>query len=79
MRYEVTTTLTPREALDRAAVHFGPGGMGLDVSSRDERCITFQGGGGYVTVTAQPGEKTTLELETREWDYAVQQFMRQVH
>jgi len=79
MRYEVTTTLTPREALERAAVHFGPRGEGLDISGRDECCITFQGGGGYVTVTAQPGEETTLELETREWDRAVQQFMQQVH
>jgi hypothetical protein len=79
MRYEVTTTLTPQEALERASTHFGPGGEGLDISSRDECCITFQGGGGYVTVTAQAGEKTTLELETREWDRAVQQFMRHVH
>ena len=79
MRYEVITALTLQEALDRAAVHFGPGGQGLDIGGRDECCITFQDGGGYVTVTAQPGEKTTPELETREWDYAVQQFMQQVH
>jgi hypothetical protein len=79
MRYEVTTTLTPQEALERASVHFGPGGEGLDISSRDECCIIFQGGGRYVTITAQPGEKTMLELETREWDRAVQQFMQQVH
>jgi hypothetical protein len=39
----------------------------------------FQGGGGYVAVTAQPGAKTVLELETREWDRAVEQFMRRVH
>jgi hypothetical protein len=79
MRYEVTTTLTPQEALDQASAHFGPGGMGLDITNRDEGGIVFQGGGGYVAITAQPGEKTVLELETREWDQAVQQFMRQVH
>jgi hypothetical protein len=39
----------------------------------------FKGGGGYVAITAQPGDKTTLELETREWDRAVRQFMAEVH
>jgi hypothetical protein len=79
MRYEVITTLTLQEALERASAHFGPGGQVLDITSRNECSIVFQGGGGYVAVTAQAGEKTTLELETREWDRAVQQFMRQVH
>jgi hypothetical protein len=79
MRYEVTTTLPLQEALERASAHFGPKGEGLDITSQDECSIVFQGGGGYVAVTAQPGEKTVLELETREWDRAVQQFMRQVH
>lgn len=79
MRYEVTTALTPQEALERALVHFGPQGAGLDITSRDEAGIVFEGGGGYVAVTAQPGKKTVLELETREWDQIVLQFMRQVH
>jgi hypothetical protein len=79
MRYEVTTTLTPQEALERASIHFGPQGEGLEITGRDERGVVFQGGGGYVAVTAQPGEKTVLEIETREWDWAVQQFMGQVH
>jgi len=35
MCYEVTTTLTPREALEQALADFGPGGLGLDhVSSQ---------------------------------------------
>jgi hypothetical protein len=79
MRYEVTTTLTPQEALERASAHFGPQGAGLDITSRDEGGIVFEGGGGYVAVTAQPGEKTVLELETTEWDRVVLHFMRQVH
>jgi hypothetical protein len=44
-----------------------------------ETCVTFEGGGGHVSVVACVGEKrTTLELETREWDYAVRQFMHKV-
>ncbi len=46
---------------------------------RSHCCITFEGGGGHVSVTAsQEGDKTELVLETREWDYHVKTFMRQV-
>jgi hypothetical protein len=78
MRYEVTTLLTPGEALARAIRHFGPEGMGLAVTAQTHHRVVLQGGGGHVLVTVQPGVETTLELETREWDHAVQQFMAQV-
>jgi hypothetical protein len=78
MRYEVTSLLTPDEVLGRAIAHFGPGGMGLTVTAQTHRSVVFQGGGGHVMITIQPGAETRLELETREWDYAVQQFMAQV-
>lgn len=78
MRYEVVTALTPREALEQALADFGPGGLGLQVVSQTNLGLVFQGGGGYIAVTAHPGATTTVELETREWDYAVQQFMARV-
>jgi hypothetical protein len=52
--------------------------MGLTIAAQTYRSVVFQGGGGHVMVTIQPGGETTLELETREWDYAVQQFMAEV-
>jgi len=79
MRYQVTTTLTPREALEQALADFGPGGLGLQITSQNNLDLVFQGGGGHIAITAQPGAETTLELETREWDYPVQQFMARVH
>ena len=79
MRYEVVTELTPRQALEQAMADFGSGGLGLQITSQTNLGLVFQGGGGYIAITAQPGETTTLELETREWDYAVQQFMARVH
>jgi hypothetical protein len=79
LRYEVTTKLTPQEALDRAIGYFGRGGQGLEITRKDDLSLVFQGGGGYVAITAQPGDKTTLDLETREWDWAVRQFMAEVH
>ena len=79
MRYEVVTELTPRQALEQALADFGSGGLGLQIISHNNLGLVFQGGGGYIAITAQPGATTTLELETREWDYAVQQFMARVH
>ena len=78
MRYQVTTPLTPGEALEQALADFGPGGLGLQLTSQTNLNVVFQGGGGYIAVTAQPGAETTLELETREWDYGVKQFMARV-
>jgi hypothetical protein len=53
--------------------------MGLDTTGDNPCCITFEGGGGFVSVAASTGEKkTAVELETREWDYQVKQFMREI-
>jgi hypothetical protein len=78
MRYEVHTELTPRKALEQALADFGPQGTGLALMSKANLRLVFQGGGGYIAVTARPGTPTAIELETREWDYAVQQFMARV-
>jgi hypothetical protein len=54
-------------------------GSGLEVIDEHETSVTLMGGGGHVSGVACSGEKkTTLELETREWDYPVRQFMREV-
>jgi hypothetical protein len=75
MRYEVTTTLAPQAAIAYAKNYFGPQGIGLEVIDEHETSVTLMGGGGHVSVVACSGEKkTTLELETREWDYPVRQF-----
>ncbi len=66
MRYQVTTPLTPREALEQALADFGPGGLGLQRMSQTNLSLVFQGGGGHIAVTAEPGATTTLEIETRE-------------
>jgi hypothetical protein len=78
MRYQVTTPLTPREALEQALADFGPSGLGLQLTSQTNLSLIFQGGGGHIAMTAESGAKTMLEIETREWDYAVKQFMARV-
>jgi hypothetical protein len=52
------------------------------MTSQSDTCLVFEGGGGHVAVAVQPEtpstSQTVLELETREWDYPVRQFMQQV-
>src|SRR4030095_13231149 len=67
MRYQTATALTPRQALEQAIADFGPGGVGLQITSQANLGPIFQRGGGHIAVTAQPGTGTTLALETREW------------
>jgi hypothetical protein len=75
----VHTRLSPEKTIERAIETFGPGGLGLEVSQENPCCVTFEGGGGHVTVTASgEGKETTAELETREWDYHVRKFMREI-
>src|SRR4029434_686671 len=78
MRYQTTTELTPRQALEQALADFGPGGLGLQITSQTNLSLVFQGGGGHIAVTEEPGAQSTLDIETREWDYGVQQFMARV-
>ncbi len=75
MRYGTDTKLGPKEVLDLAAKYFGEGGLALEMTSRDDCCVSFVGGGGHVTVTVIEGKKTEVNLETREWDYQVKHFM----
>jgi len=77
--YSVKTNLSPEESIERARAFFGEGGLGLESNERGPCCLTFEGGGGHVTVTASAEEKkTTIELETREWDYHVKRFIREI-
>jgi hypothetical protein len=81
MRYEVTTRLQPQQVLDHAVAHFGSKGLGLDIADQNESSLVFQGGGGHVALTIQTGGAagTTVEIETREWDYPVREFMAQLN
>jgi hypothetical protein len=80
-RYGIETRLSPEEAVKKAMAYFGEGGLGLEVSEQNPCCAYFVGGGGHVSVTASTEEnkkKTTVTLETREWDYHVKQFIREI-
>lgn len=74
-RYGKTTSLKPSEVIERAVKFFSEGGLGLKMVERTQELVCFEGGGGHVTITACPNDETDVELETREWDYQVKEFM----
>ncbi|MEJ2010878.1 MAG: hypothetical protein P8X64_01490 [Anaerolineales bacterium] len=76
--YQVETKLSEDEALERAREFFGEDGLGLHLKEQQDCCLEFTGGGGHVSVIAVNGEGIRLEIETREWDRQVGQFMEEV-
>ena len=77
-RFGKKTSLKPSEVIEKAVGFFGNGGIGLKIVERADEIICFEGGGGHVTITLCLNEKTDVDLETREWDYQVIQFMREI-
>ncbi len=79
-RMVIKTKLSPEEAIKRAVEFFGPHGYGLEVKEQSADCASFEGGGGGVEITACTEEKgASVELESREWDYQVTEFIGKIH
>ncbi|MFP4343973.1 MAG: hypothetical protein ACLFU8_04690 [Anaerolineales bacterium] len=79
MRYSIETDLSPSEALERLETYFGEQGLGLTLQQESACCMRLEGGGGHVQATVvQQDDQTVIDLETREWDYHVRQFMVEV-
>jgi hypothetical protein len=72
---ECKTALAPGDVLKALKRSFGKEGLGLELKEENPQCITFEGGGGYVTATlCEEKGKTRVDLVTQEWDYQVKQF-----
>lgn len=77
-RYGKKTSLKPSEVIDRAVKFFGEGGLGLKIVEKTEEMVCFEGGGGHVTIIPCLNGETDVDLETREWDYQVKEFMGKI-
>jgi hypothetical protein len=72
---EAKTKLKQEEIIDRLKRFFGKGGLGLEITEETPLCLTFEGGGGYVTATLCSEEnKIRINLVTQEWDSQVKKF-----
>ena len=75
LKLETKSKLTPEKIVDKLKGFFGEGGLGLDLEEETSQCLTFQGGGGYVTVTlCQEEKKTRIEFVSQEWEIQVKKF-----
>ncbi len=75
LNLEVETKLSKGEAIKRVKKTFGEGGHGLKLTDESDSCLSFEGGGGYVTVTIEAkGDKTVIDLVTQEWEFHVKEF-----
>jgi len=76
-KYGKETKLEANDVLRRAEEFFGTGGLGMKLVEQDECCLSFEGSGGHVTISAArcKPDRTEVDLETREWDYQVKKFM----
>jgi len=73
--------LLPEKVMERAVAFFGPGGWGLELTEQGECCARFEGAGGHVYVTASAREKghgSTVEVESREFEYAAKEFLTKI-
>ncbi len=75
LNLEVKTKLSREEATKRLKKFFGEGGEGLVLCDDTPECLTFEGGGGYVTARmSEEANKTKIDLVTQEWDFQVKEF-----
>ena len=73
---EAKTKLNPGEVVIRLKKFFGKEGLGLEMTEDAPLCLTFQGGGGYVTATLCLEEGITrINLLSQEWDRQVKEFI----
>jgi hypothetical protein len=75
LNLERKTKLSQEDVLQKLKQFFGKGGLGLELSDVTPQCLTFTGGGGYVTATlCSEEDRTRVNLVTQEWDYSVKEF-----
>jgi hypothetical protein len=75
LKLETKSKLPPEKIVDELKGFFGEDGMGLNLEEESSQCLSFQGGGGYVTATLCPEERETrIEFVTQEWEIQVKKF-----
>lgn len=81
LRMGAKTNLSPQEVLNKAISFFGEQGAGLELVQQQPNAVQFVGGGGHVQITvsqAENGKQTEIDLQTRDWEYDVKRFLRQL-
>lgn len=76
LRISKNSRMNSDEIIEKASSYFGKDGEGLDETERGSCCISFSGGGGYLTVmVCEKDSKREVDIETREFEYQAKQFL----
>ena len=79
LNLHATTKLPAEDVMKKAIGFFGPGGYNLEIKEQEDGYAYFQGGGGGVEVSIHTeNSKTSVDMITREWEYQVKQFAREI-
>jgi len=63
------TRRKPEDIIDYATKFFGRAGEQLEEKERNPCCISFEGSGGYISISiAEEGKMRTVDVETREFE-----------
>ena len=70
------TKLSSDKIKQKIKDYFGKDGLNLELSEEVDDCLTYVGGGGYVTATITKEEdKNKIDIVTREWEFQVKDFL----
>lgn len=73
LNLEARTDLPKEQVISRIKGFFEAQGLSLVDENND--CLSFHGGGGYVTATVfAEKDKTRIDLVTQEWEFQVREF-----
>ena len=76
IRLEHRSKLSLEQVLQQLKSNFGEGGLGLKLREETLTCLTFEGGGGYVTASlCEDKGGTRVDIVSQEWDYHVRRFI----
>ena len=80
IKIEKETKKQRQDVLNTAKSYFGPEGEGLENTSEEECCVTFEGGGGHVSVRYIDTDsgKSKVEVESREFEYQAKEFLKKL-
>jgi len=76
-RYGKNSRKKPEQVIAAAVKFFV--GVGMESKDATPGCARFEGAGGFVAISTCPkGRGSEVELETREWDLQVREFLGKI-
>jgi urease beta subunit len=79
LRMEARTGKRSEDVIEAAISFFGHGGLGLQLNHRANDHVSFEGGGGFVTIDTVPqGGQVEVTGISQEWELQLRRFVGQI-